>query len=141
MLKTSYGVLFLLPSDVYVRSFLYFLYTLIKLYYTKGLSNQASSLAPDQIPLLQRPRIPASFKAYMDNLSLLSPWDFLGKNIRVDCHALLQGILESRGSALQLESLQSDPPWCCGTVGRAPVLGEGPGAHLPDSSLISYGME
>ena len=30
----SKGVLFLPPSDVYVRSFLYLLYTLIKLYYT-----------------------------------------------------------------------------------------------------------
>ena len=28
------GVLFLPPSDAYVRSFLYLLYTLIKLYYT-----------------------------------------------------------------------------------------------------------
>ena len=38
----------LLPSsDVYVRSFLYLLNTLIKLYYTKALSDQASSLAPD----------------------------------------------------------------------------------------------
>ena len=41
------GVLFLPPSDVYVRSFLYLLYALIKLYHTKALSNQASSLAPD----------------------------------------------------------------------------------------------
>ena len=41
------GVLFLPPSDAYVRSFLYLLYTLIKLYYTKALSDQASSLAPD----------------------------------------------------------------------------------------------
>ena len=46
-LKTSRGVLFLPPSDAYVRSFLYLLYTLIKLYYTKALSNQALSLAPD----------------------------------------------------------------------------------------------
>ena len=45
--NTSKGVLFLPPSDVYVRSFLYLLYTLIKLYYTKALSDQASSLAPD----------------------------------------------------------------------------------------------
>ena len=44
-LKTSRGVLFLPPSDAYVRSFLYLLYTLIKLYYTKALSNQALSLA------------------------------------------------------------------------------------------------
>jgi len=41
------GVLFLPPSDAYVRSFLYLLYTLIKHYYTKALSDQASSLAPD----------------------------------------------------------------------------------------------
>ena len=33
--NTSKRVLFLPPSDVYVRSFLYLLYTLIKLYYTK----------------------------------------------------------------------------------------------------------
>ena len=58
-LKTSRGALFLPPSDAYVRSFLYLLYTLIKLYYTKALSDQASSLAPDWI-LLQGPRILAS---------------------------------------------------------------------------------
>ena len=46
-LKTKRGVLFLPPSDAYVRSFLYLLYTLIKLYYTKALSDPASSLAPD----------------------------------------------------------------------------------------------
>ena len=33
------------PSDAYVRSFLYLLYTLIKLYYTKALSDPALSLA------------------------------------------------------------------------------------------------
>ena len=43
--NTSKGILFLPPSDAYVRSFLYILYTLIKLYYTKALSDQASSLA------------------------------------------------------------------------------------------------
>ena len=53
------GVLFLPPSDAYVRSFLYLLYTLIKLYYTKVLSYQASSLAPVRI-LLKRPRTPVS---------------------------------------------------------------------------------
>ena len=44
--NTNKGVLFLPPSDAYVRSFLYLLYTL-KLCYTKALSDQASSLAPD----------------------------------------------------------------------------------------------
>ena len=47
IVNASKGVLFLPPSDACVRSFLYLLYTLIKLYYTKALSNQASSLAPD----------------------------------------------------------------------------------------------
>ena len=56
----SKEVFFLPPSDAYVRSFLCLLYTLIKLYYTKALSNQASSLALDWILLLQRPRILAS---------------------------------------------------------------------------------
>ena len=51
-------MLFLPPSDAYVRSFLYLLYTLIKLYYTKALSDQASFLAPDRILLLRGPRIP-----------------------------------------------------------------------------------
>ena len=59
--NASKGVLFLPTSDAYVRSFLYPLYTLIKLYYTKALSDQALSLAQDWILLLRRPRIPASF--------------------------------------------------------------------------------
>ena len=46
IVNTSKQVLFLPASDVYVRSFLHLLYTLIKLYYTKTLSDQASSLAP-----------------------------------------------------------------------------------------------
>ena len=41
------GGILLPPSDSYVRSFPYLLYTLIKLYYTKALSDPASSLAPD----------------------------------------------------------------------------------------------
>ena len=49
------------PSDACVRSFLYLLYTLIKLYYTKALSDPASSLALDWIRLLRRPRILASY--------------------------------------------------------------------------------
>ena len=60
-LKTSRRVLFLSPSDAYVRSFLYLLYTLIQLYYTKALSDPASSLVPNWIRLLQRARIPASY--------------------------------------------------------------------------------
>ena len=67
--NTNKRVLFLPASDAYVRSFLYLLYTLIKLYYTKALSDQALSLALDWILLLQGPRIPAS---WFNNLSKAS---------------------------------------------------------------------
>ena len=55
------GALFLPPSDVCVKSFLHLFYTLIEFYYTKAVSDQVSSPAPDWILLLWRPRIPASF--------------------------------------------------------------------------------
>ena len=45
--NTSKEVIFLPPSDVYIRSFLCLFHPLIKLYYTKALSDQASPLAPD----------------------------------------------------------------------------------------------
>ena len=48
-------------SDVYVRNFLYLFYNLIKLYYTKALSDQPWSLSLDWILLLWRPRILVSF--------------------------------------------------------------------------------
>ena len=54
-------MLFLPSSDVCVRNFLYPFCTLIKLYCTKALSDQASSLAPDLILLIRKPRIPVSF--------------------------------------------------------------------------------
>ena len=54
-----------------------FFNTLIKLYYTKALSTQALSLAPDRIPLLRRPRILVSFMAQSNNLSC--PW-YLSRN-------------------------------------------------------------
>ena len=47
IVNTSKRVLFLPPFDAYVRSIFNLLYTLIKLYYTKALSNQVSALAPD----------------------------------------------------------------------------------------------
>ena len=60
--KTSTGVTLHPASNVYVRSFLCPFFTLIKLCYTKALSDQAWSLAPDWILLLQRPRILVSFR-------------------------------------------------------------------------------
>ena len=44
------------------------------------------------------------------------PWDFSGKNTRVGCHSLLQGVFLTQGSNLgllnckQLASLPSEPP-------------------------------
>ena len=59
------------PPDVYLRSFLYLFYILIKLYYTNALSNQALSLAPDRIILLWRPRFLVSFMAQEQPFTIL----------------------------------------------------------------------
>ena len=69
MLTLARRALFLPSSDVCVRSFLYLFYTLIKLYYTKALSNQALSLALDWILLLWRPRIPAFFVVQLQHFT------------------------------------------------------------------------
>ena len=61
-------VLFLAPSDVCVRSFLYPFYTLINST-TQKLWGPALSLALDWILLLRRPRIPASFCGFSNKLS------------------------------------------------------------------------
>ena len=62
------------PFGVYVRSFLYLFYTLIKLYCTIALRDQASSLAPGWTSLLQRPRILASFTAQQQAFSRTLIW-------------------------------------------------------------------
>ena len=66
------------PSDVCVRSFLYLFYTLIKLYYTKALRDQASYPALDWILLLRRPRILASFVVQQQPFNAKS--QFTGKD-------------------------------------------------------------
>ena len=82
------------PSDAYGRSFLYLLYTLIKLYYIKALSYPALSLGPDCIRLLQRPRIPASYHS-----ATTFHWDAnIGDNIWDR-----QSIWEQIGSTLSLD--------------------------------------
>ena len=48
--------------------------SIIKLYYTKALSNQASSLAPDWILLLWRPRIPGSFRGSATTFHRKGTW-------------------------------------------------------------------
>ena len=61
----SFCSLLMSMSEAFSVSF----YTLIKLCCTKALSDQASSLVPDQIHLIWRPWIPASFTAHSSNLS------------------------------------------------------------------------
>ena len=68
--NTSKGVLFLPLSDVYVRSFLYLLYILIKLYYTKALSNQALSLGPGLNSSPPEAKNPGIFSWFSNNLSI-----------------------------------------------------------------------
>ena len=87
-LKTSMGVLFVPPSDAYVRSFLYLLYTLIKLYYTKVLSDPASSLAPDCIRLLWRTRIPMSYRSATTFQWVITP-SWLSGSCRSFCIVIL----------------------------------------------------
>ena len=41
----------------------------------------------------------------MEPARLLHPWNSLGKNTAVGCHALLQGILPTQGSNLRLLQL------------------------------------
>ena len=68
--NTSKRVLFLPSSDVYVRSFLYLLYTLIKLYYTKALSDQSSLVSGPRLnssPL--EAKNPGIFLWFSNNLS------------------------------------------------------------------------
>ena len=86
------------PEDAYVRSFLYLLYTLIKLYYTKTLSSQALSLPPDWIPLLWRSRIPVPFMAQKQSLGLSLPRACtlslsLFLSLSLPPHALLHSLL------------------------------------------------
>jgi len=42
---------------------------------------------------------------------LLCPWDFPGKNARVGCHSLLQGIFLTQGLNLHLLHLTSTGRW------------------------------
>ena len=68
--NTSKQVLFLPLSNAYVRSFLYLLYTLITLYHTKSLSDQAPSLAGPRLnssPL--DAKNPWVFALFSNNLS------------------------------------------------------------------------
>ena len=99
MANTSKGVLFLPPSDACVRSFLYLLCTLIKLYYTKALSDQASSLAPNWIILLQRPRIPVSFRGSTTTFHLGGSSGILQDKVRM-LGALVDKALSHQASSL-----------------------------------------
>ena len=129
--NTSKGVLFLPPSDVYVRSFLYLLYTLIKLYYTKALSDQALSLAPDWILLLWRLRIPASFRCSATTFQFDSwvrkfPW----RRDRLPIPVFLSspGVSDGKESTCNT-----------GDLGSNPGLGRSPGEAWPPTPVILSG--
>ena len=126
-LKTSMGIFFLPPSDVYVRSSLYLLYTLIKLYYTKALSDQALSLAPDWILLLWRPRILVSFHGSATTFhkpcnlrqALQCAWDILF------CEMLVWG----RGRE-ELDTCAFGLGWECEVMASYPGLHHSISKHL-----------
>ena len=91
--NTSKGILFLPPSDVYVRNFLYLLYTLIKLNYTKAPSNQASSLALDWI-LLQRPRISAFLRGSATTFQY-APWNNHKSSSHLSSHRVFSLVMKN----------------------------------------------
>ena len=110
--NTSKGILFLPPSDAYVRSFLYILYTLIKLYYTKALSDQASSLAPDWILLLRGPRIPVSSRDSTTTFQMANSLRFFSVNFS------LSVIVTPWTAALQASLSITSLKGCCWTMKR-----------------------
>ena len=63
---------------------------------------------------------------------LLCPWDSLGKNTRVGCHAFLQGIFLTQGSNLRLLRLLH---WQAGSLPLAPP-GKPQGARYLASTLV-----
>ena len=134
IVTTSKRVLFLPSSGAYVRSFLYLLYTLIKLYSTKALSDQASSLAPDWILLLRGPRIPVSSRDSTTTFHLGGSSGILQDKVRML-------------GALVLCSL-SEHVFCCALTNSTVCLYEWmacpawskQGALLCGSMVISYGL-
>ena len=143
MANTGKAVLFLPPSDTYARNFPYLLYTLAKLYYTKALSDQASSLAPDWILLLQRSRILASFRgsattfqndALTDLLNKSRYYLYFGIDILFGISRYLMGLPQW---------LRSKEPTCkagvTGDVGSIPGSGRFPGTGMAThSSILSW---
>ena len=129
--NTSKGVLFLPASDVYIRSFLYLLYTLIKLYYTKALRNQALSLAPDWILLLWRLRIPASFWCpattfQFDSWVRKFPWR--RDRLPIPVFLSFPGVSDGKESTCN-----------AGDLGSKPGLGRSPGEAWQPTPVILSG--
>ena len=100
--NTSKWVLFLSPSEVYVRSFLYLLYTLIKLYCTKALSDPALLIGPGLNSSPPEAKNPGVFSRFSSNLSI---------TFRIDWFWLLavQGTLKR---LLQHHSSKASILWC-----------------------------
>ena len=129
------GALFLPSSDAYVRSFLYLLYTLIKLCYTKALRGQALSLAPDWILLLRGPRILTSLHDSTTTFHLEGSSRILQDKVRML-------------GALVLCSLSEHVFYCalltlrCACVNEWHALSEaneGPSSVVPQWSHRAYG--
>ena len=135
MANTSKGVLFLPPSDAYVRSFLYLLYTLMKLHYTKALSSQASCLAPGSILLLWGPRTLASLRDWTTIFDLEDSSGILQDKVRM-LGVLAQCSLKEHVFCCALLTLQ------CACVNEWHALREAskePCSVVPRWSQMAYG--
>ena len=64
-----------------------------------------------KVKVLVAQSCPTLRSAWLEPTSLLCPWDLPGKNTRVGCHSLLQGIFPTQrlnlGPTLQVDSLSS----------------------------------
>ena len=120
--NTSKGVLFLPPSDAYVRSFLYLFYTLIKLYYTKVRSDQAlSSPLEAKNPGVFRGsattfHVGGSSRILQDKVRMLGALVLCSPSRHIFCCTLLTLLCASVNEWHDLRETSGEPcsavPWC-----------------------------
>ena len=84
--------------------------------------------------MLNRSAVPDSLRPHgLESIRLLCPWNFPGKNTRVGCHFLLQGIFPTQGWNLCLQHWDSGAYFISGIVSWSYIV------HSFKSSLLQWG--
>ena len=110
-------------------------YTLIKLYCTKALSNQASSLAPDWLLLFQRPRILASFcRSVLSDFTFTSHFHALEREMATHSSVLAWKIpgMGEPGGLPSLGSHRVTQDWCDLAAAAATTFHHPPEGSQPE---------